>query len=168
MSGQDLRSVRHLAAARLVAEQREGERLLDESRPASMKHMDGPDEEFTFSRSRSVPSPDPEDWVDGAPTSRRDQSCAFCDHDDVAWVHPLARDLVTYRQYGKGHTLPAFWALCERCEAIYASGDLDAAVEVMRTSDAWSWVAVEDVAECIRQPLEVFARADLGARRLDE
>jgi hypothetical protein len=101
------------------------------------------------------------------PTSRHAQSCAFCGHE-VAWVHPLASDLVAYREYGKGHTLPTFWALCDRCEGIYASGDVDAAVEVMRASDAWSWVAVEDVDECIRKPLDVFRRADLGARRLDE
>jgi len=82
------------------------------------------------------------------------------------WAHSLAADLVAYRQYGKGHTLPTFWTLCDRCEGIYASGDDDAAVEVMRTS-AWSWVADEDVAECVRQPLTVFRRADLGPDRLD-
>ncbi len=82
------------------------------------------------------------------------------------WAHPLADDLVAYREYGKGHTLPTSWALCDRCETIYTSGDDDAAVEVMRSS-AWSWVADDDVAECIRQPLAVFRRADLGARRFD-
>ena len=77
----------------------------------------------------------------------------------------MARDLLAYREYGKGHTLPTFWALCDRCEGFYASGDDDATVEVMRSS--WSWVADEDVAESIRKPLAVFRRADLGARRLD-
>ena len=117
--------------------------------------MDGPDEA------------DPEGWVAGAPTNGRGQSCAFCGRE-VAWVHPLASDLVAYREYGKGHTLPTFWALCDRCEGIYSSGDVDAAVEVMRSSDVWSWVSVEDVAECIRKPLEVIRRADLGARRVGE
>ena len=95
-----------------------------------------------------------------------DQSCAFCGSRDVVWAHPLAEELVAYREYGKGHTLPTLWALCDRCEVIYASGDDDAAVEVMRSS-GWSWVADEDVAECIRQPLVVFRRADLGPRRFD-
>jgi hypothetical protein len=104
--------------------------------------------------------------VDAAPTYGRGQSCAFCGFETVAWVHPLAVDLVAYREYGKGHTLPTFWALCDRCEEIHASGNADAAVDVMRSSDGWSWVADEDVAECIRQPLEVFRRADLGARPL--
>lgn len=106
-------------------------------------------------------------WVDGVPTTGRGQSCAFCGGPHVAWVHPLASDLVAYQEYGKGHTLPTFWALCERCEGVYASGSSEAAVEVMRSSDGWSGVATEDVDECIRQPLEVFRRADLGARRLD-
>jgi hypothetical protein len=94
------------------------------------------------------------------------QSCAFCGDRGVVWEHPLAEDLVSYREYGKGHTLPASWALCDRCETLYSSGDDDAAVEVMRSS-AWSWVGDQDVAECIRQPLAVFRRADLGARRFD-
>lgn len=111
-------------------------------------------------------SSDADSWVDAAPTSGRDQSCAFCATQDVAWVHPLARDLVAYCVYGKGHTLPTFWVLCDRCEQMYAAGDVDAAVQVMRSSDGWSWVADEEVAECIRQPLEVFRRSDLGARPL--
>jgi hypothetical protein len=54
--------------------------------------------------------------------------------------------------------------LCDRCERVYTSHDDDAAVEVMRSHR--SWVADENVAECIRQPLVVFRRADLGSRRL--
>jgi hypothetical protein len=94
------------------------------------------------------------------------QSCAFCGSHGVVWVHPLAEDLVGYREYGKGHTLPSFWALCERCEGVYRTGDVDAAVEVMRSS-AWSGVEDDDVAECIRKPLAVLRRADLGPRRFD-
>jgi hypothetical protein len=94
------------------------------------------------------------------------QSCAFCGSRDVVWAHPLAEELVAYREYGKGHTMPTLWALCDGCEEIYASGDDDKAVTLMRSS-AWSWVADEDVAECIRQPVAVFRRADLGPRRLD-
>ena len=80
----------------------------------------------------------------------------------------MADGLVAYREYGKRHTLPAAWTLCDRCEAIYASGDDDAAVEVMRTTAwAWAWVADEDLAECVRQPLAVFQGTDLGARHFD-
>lgn len=127
--------------------------------------MDSSDESRTFSRSRLGASSDPPGWIDGAPTSGIGQSCVFCGTRDVAWVHPLARDRLVYRQYGKEHTLPTFWALCDRCERVYASGDDDAAVEVMRDG---RWPATdEDVAECIRKPLAVFRRADLGSRRFD-
>jgi hypothetical protein len=98
-------------------------------------------------------------------SSRIGQVCAFCGSRDV-WAHPLAEGLVSYREYDKGHTLPTLWALCDRCEGIYTSGDDDMAVEVMRSS-GWSWVAEEDIAECIRQPLAVFRRADPGPRRFD-
>lgn len=131
--------------------------------------MDVPEDGFESGCRRDDPSSrDQPGWVDGAPTSRRGQSCAFCGSSDVVWVHPLAGDLVRYRQYGKGHTLPSFWALCDRCELVYASGDAEAAVEVMRSSDGWPSVTAEDVAECIRKPLAVFRRADKGARRLAE
>src|SRR3954464_14187367 len=99
--------------------------------------MDSPDEPRMFSGSRLGSSPDPQGWVDGAPTSGIGQSCAFCGTRDVAWVHPLARDLVTYPEYGKMHTLPTFWSLCDRCEEVYASGDDNAAVQLMRSS-SWS------------------------------
>jgi hypothetical protein len=127
--------------------------------------MDSPDEPRMFSGSRLGSSPDPPGWVDGAPTSGIGQSCAFCGTRNVAWVHRLARDRLTYRQYDKGHTLPSFWALCDRCEGVYASGDDDGAIELMRTH--WPYADDEDVAECIRKPLAVFRRADLGARRFD-
>lgn len=129
--------------------------------------MDTPDDGFAMGYSSLRPaSEDPPGWIDGAPTSRRGQSCAFCTSSDVAWVHPLGGDLVQYEVYGKGHTLPTFWALCDRCEEVYASDDAEAALAVM-LSGGWSWVAAEDVAECLRKPLNVFRRADKGARRLD-
>jgi hypothetical protein len=109
---------------------------------------------------------DPPGWIDGAPTDGRDQSCAFCNSPVVAWVHPLARELVHYRIYGKRHTLPTFWMLCDGCEEIYKSGDDEAAVRLMKLSDGWLWESDEDVAETIRQPLIVFRRADKGSRRL--
>ena len=129
--------------------------------------MDVPEEPRAFARSRAGRSPDPPGWVDGAPTSGLGQSCAFCGTRDVAWVHPLARDRVTYRERGKASTLPTFWALCDRCEGVYASGDDEAAVALMRSSDNRSSVSDADVAEEIRRPLAAFRRADRGARRLD-
>ena len=105
--------------------------------------MDSPDEPRTFSGSVPGPSPDPPGWVDGAPTSGIGQSCAFCGTRDVVWVHRLARDRLAFRKFGKPHTLPTFWALCDRCEWVYASGDDDAAVKVMR-GDQWP-VSDEDV-----------------------
>jgi hypothetical protein len=134
---------------------------------ASIWLMDWPAEPRRFARTRlGSPSSDPPGWVDGAPTSRIGQSCAFCGTRNVVWVHPLARDRLTFREFGEEHTLPTFWSLCDRCEEIYAAGDDDAAVEVMRSS-SWSWVDEEDVGESIRQPLAVFRRADLGARRFE-
>ncbi|GAA2136046.1 hypothetical protein GCM10009844_01940 [Nocardioides koreensis] len=69
-------------------------------------------------------------------------------------------DLIRYEQYGKGHTLPTFWALCDACETIYQAGEDVVAVGVTRSSGAWSWVADADVAECIGRPLSVFRRTD--------
>lgn len=108
----------------------------------------------------------PPDWVDGAPTLGRSGVCAFCHSRTVEWVHPLDQALVEYREYGKGHTLPGYWALCERCERVYESGDDAAAVELMKVSEAGYWETDEDVAETIRKPLAVFRRTDRGARRL--
>jgi hypothetical protein len=83
-------------------------------------------------------------------------------------VHPLAAERVRYRVYGKGHTLPTFWTVCDRCEALYAAGDDDALVELMKASDGWYWSTEADVDEIIRQPLAVFRNADKGARRLPD
>jgi hypothetical protein len=109
---------------------------------------------------------DTPEWVDGAPTNGRDQSCALCCSWDVAWVHRLASDLVQYRVYGKGHTLPTFWMLCDRCERSYAAGDDEALVRVMKSSDGWFWQTGEDITETVRKPLAVFRRADKGAQKL--
>jgi hypothetical protein len=105
-------------------------------------------------------------WVDGAPTSSAEQTCAFCGGSPIDWVHPLAPGLVEYRVYGKGHTLPSFWGLCDSCEQTYRSGDDVPVIDLIRSAGAWAWVADDDVAECIGQPLAVFRRADRGARRL--
>jgi hypothetical protein len=45
--------------------------------------------------------------------------------------------LVEYREFGKGHTLPHFWTLCDPCELPHRSGDEDAMVDVLLGSDMW-------------------------------
>jgi hypothetical protein len=112
------------------------------------------------------PPEHPPGWVDGAPTSGRGQSCVFCGDSKVAWVHPLTSRLVWYQAYGKGHTLPTFWTLCERCEAVYRAGDDGVAVELMKVHMEGFWETEEDVEETIRKPIAVFRRADHGGRRV--
>jgi hypothetical protein len=109
---------------------------------------------------------EPYDWLDGLPTRAVGQTCAFCSSGAVRWVHALDPNLVRYRVYGKGHTLPTFWTLCDRCEQLYIAGDSASAVAVMMSTDEWACriTGDDDIDECVRQPLDVFARADLGAR----
>jgi hypothetical protein len=94
-------------------------------------HMDDRYQGFA---GRLEPSEEPPDWLESLPTGAAGQSCAFCDNDAVRWVHALDPKLVQYRVYGKGHTLPTFWTLCDRCEQLYRAGDADAVVTVMMTS----------------------------------
>lgn len=108
----------------------------------------------------------PPDWVDGVPTTSWGQICAICCAADGAWVHPLDPGLVRYRAYTKGHTLPGFWALCERCESLYQAGQDEPLVEIMKSAPGWLWDSPTDIDECLRKPLAVFRRADKGARPL--
>lgn len=110
----------------------------------------------------SMPHQDPPGWLDGAPTSGEGGMCVFCGSANVAWMHPLDRNNIQYRAYGKGHTLPTYWTLCEQCEQIYQTGDDDAAINAMKNH--WIW---HDIDESIRKPLQTFRRADKGARRLE-
>lgn len=106
-------------------------------------------------------------WISSIPTSGFNQSCAFCTDPKVRWVHALDPALVQYRVYGKGHTLPTFWTVCDRCETLYQAGDEEALLAAMTASPEWSrWTKPADLAEHVRQPLAVFTRADLGARAL--
>jgi hypothetical protein len=100
------------------------------------------------------------------PTGSAGQSCAFCWSTEVPWIHPLDTELVSYRQFGKGHTLPHFWTLCDPCELLYRSGDDGAIVDVILGSERWRGTPPLDVDEEVRQPLAVFRRADRGARPL--
>lgn len=102
------------------------------------------------------------------PTTPRDQSC-LCGDQSVVWLHPLASDKVRYREYGKGHRLPTFWTLCERCESLYNAGADDELVDLMqRAAEGTTSQPRMYVDEVYRQPLAVFRRADLGARRFRE
>jgi hypothetical protein len=74
--------------------------------------------------------------------------------------------------YGKGHTLPTFWTLCERCESLYAAGVDDKLIELMqgpsedpRDAGPDAMVASTSLPETYVD--EVY-RADLGARRFRE
>jgi hypothetical protein len=140
--------------------------LLDQDEPMTERGDD--DEPGYHGCYEPLAGDDPPGWVDGAPTSPLDQSCALCGSVQVVWVHPLDIALVTYREYGKGHTLPTFWTLCQRCEDLYQRpADLEI-VEIMKASGGWFWESDEDVAECIQQPLAVFRRADRGGRPLGD
>lgn len=103
------------------------------------------------------------EWLTSLPTSGVGQSCALCDAAEVRWVHALEPTRVRYRVYGKGHTLPSFWMLCARCERLYTAGDHEALLTLMLSAPSWESFTVQQIDECVRQPLAVFVRADLGA-----
>ena len=105
---------------------------------------------------------------DDLPTNSVDQLCAFCNSTDVPWLHPLDRDLVTFTMFGKGHTLPHFWTLCDRCEQLYRAGDDEAILRLAVEEGGWPGGTLIDFDEEVRQPFEVFRRADLGARPLSD
>jgi hypothetical protein len=108
---------------------------------------------------------DPPGWVDGLPTSGRDQSCAICQSPTVAWVHRLDPDDARFRLWGKGHTLPSFWTLCSSCENLHSVGDHTTLAATMRTSPGRHDPAAEDD-EHIQAPLGAFLRADRGRAAL--
>jgi hypothetical protein len=108
----------------------------------------------------------PAGWLNSLPSSGVGQSCALCGANTAQWLHALNPSLVQYRVYGKGHTLPTFWTLCQRCERYYQAGNHEVLIGLMRNAPSWESFADEHVDECVRQPLAVFARADLGPSAL--
>jgi hypothetical protein len=126
------------------------------------------DEVVHVARVRAQKLPEPQGWIDGAPTSARDHSCAMCSAAIVEWVHPLAAEHVRFVRYGQGATWASYCTLCDPCERIYASGDDDAVVELMKASDGWLWQTAQDVEELIRNPLAALRLADKGPRRLTD
>ena len=117
----------------------------------------------SFSRG---PRPEPDGWVDGAPTSGELEHCAMCGDKPVAWVHPFAEDSREYRLFGKGHTLPHYWMLCEWCESVSADGDDEALLRIMRPHQAFHIDGDDDPIEYLRPTLAAYRRADRGAHRL--
>lgn len=99
----------------------------------------------------------PQPW---APEHNQDQSCAFCGVSRPVFVHRLDLAHVQFRVYGKGCTLPTFWAACRRCEALVAAGDDSALARVM---------AYEEEDDLSRQAaLSAFRASDLGGEPLAE
>jgi len=97
-----------------------------------------------------------------APSTNRDQSCAFCGAARPAFAHRLNPSHVQFRLYGKGHTLPTFWAACPRCEEFIAGGDDEALLPLMVHED-------DDEDDVARQAkLAAFRAADLGSEPLGE
>lgn len=113
----------------------------------------------------SMPTPASHGRADDAPT-RGPGVCSFCGEPSAVWLHPLDPERTGFLVYGKGHTLPTFWMLCDRCETVYRSGNDDDAVAIMRASRHPD-VDDRDVAELLRKPVAALRSSDRGARRLD-
>lgn len=95
-----------------------------------------------------------------APSTNHDQPCAFCGTARPIFAHRLNPEHVEFRAYGKGWTLPTFWAACARCEALVARHDEDALLHLMAHG--------EDDDTLRRASLEAFRAADLGSEPLAE
>ncbi|HTR70352.1 MAG TPA: hypothetical protein VMH41_09010 [Mycobacteriales bacterium] len=102
----------------------------------------------------------PEDFdeLQRLPITNRDQSCAFCGGDRPRFVHPLARDRIAFRVFGKGWTLPTFWTVCDQCEASIEGGN-DAKLRSRMTDRGTD----EELAQA---SLTAFRAADLGPSTL--
>jgi hypothetical protein len=129
------------AAARLFRVADEPSRFLAEAAPnaedVEVDSGEESDEVVHVARVRAQKLPEPQGWIDGAPTSAFDHSCAMCGAAIVEWVHPLAAEHVRFVRYGKDATWASYCTLCDPCERIYASGDDEAVVELMKASDRW-------------------------------
>jgi hypothetical protein len=95
-----------------------------------------------------------------APAHNQDQLCEFCGVSRPVFVHRLDPAHVEFRIYGKGYTLPAFWAACVRCNALISDGDDARLLELM------THVEADDL---FRQAmLAAFRASDLGSEPLAE
>ena len=95
-----------------------------------------------------------------APEHNQDQTCAFCGVSRPTFLHRLDPAHVQFRVYGKGHTLPTFWAACARCEALVSQGE-DAALLHLMTYEEGDELAREAA-------LAAFRASDLGSESLVE
>jgi hypothetical protein len=95
------------------------------------------------------------------------QNCAFCGGAEVVWMHPLATDRVQFRKFGKDNTVPSSWALCESCERLYADGEDDELIALMKKAGGWIWQGA-DVEDVLRKPVDIFREADLGRRPIEK
>ena len=94
------------------------------------------------------------------PPHNQDQGCAFCGASRPHFVHALDQARVRFRLYGKGYTLPTFWATCERCERLVVAGDDGVLVGLMAYE--------EDDVEARAASLAAFRASDLGSQSLAE
>jgi hypothetical protein len=94
----------------------------------------------------------------GVPTTNRDQSCAFCGASRPQFVHRFHLSSIRFRVYGKGWTLPTFWAVCQRCQELVDKGTDEELLQLMRHQ--------EEDALLRTATLTAFRSADLGASRL--
>ena len=99
----------------------------------------------------------PRPW---APEHNQDQSCAFCGVSRPIFVHRLDPAHVRFLVYGKGCTLPTFWAACARCETLVSSEDDPALLGLMTYEDR------DDLSR--HAALSAFRASDLGSEPLLE
>lgn len=97
-------------------------------------------------------------WNDvlGVPASNRDQSCAFCGAGRPPFAHRLDPAKVQFRAYGKGHTLPTFWTVCDGCEDLVARRDDEGLLRRMRVYHEF------ENEQYIATLLVTFRASDLG------
>jgi hypothetical protein len=101
-----------------------------------------------------------EDDAPWAPADNHDQSCGFCGVSRPLFVHRLDPAQVEFRVYGKGCTLPTFWAACARCEALVSGGDDPALLRLMTHEEE------DDLSR--EATLAAFRASDLSSEPLGE
>ena len=119
---------------------------------------------YRFVVGEAEPEPDPPDWVDGVPPVSDGSVCNFCG-DPADWMHRLDREEPSYEAWGKRWMLHGLWPSCDRCEALYQTGDDEALIAIWGFEH---WTGQHSIEEDGRKPLRAFRRADRGGRRFDD
>lgn len=83
-------------------------------------------------------------------------SCTICHDPQAEWVHVLDWEKSHFTLYGKGHVWANTQRFCDRCEALYRSGDDETLVLLQARTQG---VRDEAVDEEIRKPLAVLRAA---------